>query len=85
MPEILEAARIKPFKYNGEDTIANGFPVRTGIHALSDSGHLRVSPDGDIELSSKTRMDYGAIIPPRIVIPPFTNRDFDVSERKTIL
>ena len=76
MPEILEAAHIKPFKYKGEDTVANGFAMRTDIHTLFDTGHLRIAPDGKIELSSRARMDYGASIPPRIVIPYFTNRDF---------
>lgn len=76
MPEILEAAHIKPFKYNGEDTVANGFAMRTDIHTLFDTGHLRITPDGIVELSSRARMDYGASIPPRIVIPAFTNRDF---------
>ena len=76
MPEILEAAHIKPFKYNGEDTVANGFAMRVDIHTLFDTGHLRISAEGDVELSSKARMDYGASIPPRIVIPDFINRDF---------
>lgn len=76
MPEILEAAHIKPFKYNGEDTVANGFAMRTDIHTLFDTGHLRISPEGIIELSARARMDYGATIPPRIVIPSFTNCDF---------
>jgi hypothetical protein len=76
MPEILEAAHIKPFKYKGEDTVANGFAMRTDIHTLFDTGHLRISPEGIIELSPRARMDYGATIPPRIVIPDFTNRDF---------
>lgn len=76
MPEVLEAAHIKPYKYNGEDTVANGFAMRTDIHILFDTGHLRISPEGIIELSVKARMDYGASIPPRIVIPDFTNREF---------
>ncbi len=76
MPEILEAAHIKPFKYKGEDTIANGFAMRTDIHTLFDTGHLRISPDGEIDLSGKARMDYGALIPPRIVIPSFINKEF---------
>lgn len=76
MPEVLEAAHIKPFKYNGEDTIANGFAMRTDIHTLFDTGHLRISDTGIVELSSMARMDYGATIPPRIVLPDFTNRDF---------
>lgn len=59
MPEVLEAAHIKPFKYKGEDTVANGFAMRTDIHTLFDTGHLRISPEGVIELSSRARMDYG--------------------------
>ena len=76
MPEILEAAHIKPFKYNGEDTVANGFALRTDIHILFDTGHLRISPDGDVELSIRARMDYGAMVPRSINIPDFTNREF---------
>lgn len=76
MPEILEAAHIKPFKYNGEDTVANGFALRTDIHTLFDTGHLRISVEGVIDLSTRARMDYGAAIPPRIVIPDFINREF---------
>ena len=76
MPEVLEAAHIKPFKYNGEDTVANGLAMRTDIHTLFDTGHLRISETGVVELSSRARMDYGATIPPRIVLPNFTNRDF---------
>lgn len=76
MPEILEAAHIKPFKYKGEDTIANGFAMRTDIHTLFDTGHLRISVDGIVELSTRARMDYGATIPPQINIPSFTNKDF---------
>ena len=76
MPEVLEAAHIKPFKYNGEDTIANGFAMRTDIHTLFDTGHLRIAEDGTVELSSRARMDYGASIPPSIVIPDFINREF---------
>jgi hypothetical protein len=74
MPEVLEAAHIKPFKYHGEDTVANGFAMRMDIHLLFDSGHLRISEDGEIQLSTRARMDYGAAIPPRIVLPGFTNR-----------
>lgn len=76
LPEVLEAAHIKPFKYNGEDTIANGFAMRTDIHTLFDTGHLRISDKGEVYLSSRARMDYGASIPPYIVIPNFTNKDF---------
>jgi hypothetical protein len=75
MPEVLEAAHIKPYKYNGEDTVANGFPMRMDIHLLFDAGHLRISVDGKIELSNRARMDYGATVPPRIYLPEFTSRE----------
>lgn len=76
MPEVLEAAHIKPYKYHGEDTVANGFAMRLDIHMLFDTGHLRIAEDGTIELSHRARMDYGALIPPRIVIPEFISREF---------
>lgn len=77
MPEVLEAAHIKPYKYNGEDTVANGFAMRLDIHMLFDTGHLRISPDGDVVLSQRARLDYGIqLAPPRIIIPDFINRNF---------
>ena len=76
MPEVLEAAHIKPYKYHGEDSAANGFAMRLDIHMLFDTGHLRISPEGTVELSGRARMDYGALIPPSIVVPSFINRDF---------
>jgi hypothetical protein len=76
MPEVLEAAHIKPFRYNGEDTVANGFPMRMDVHLLFDAGHLRISENGDVQLSTRARMDYGATVPPRIYLPEFTSREF---------
>ena len=76
MPEVLEAAHIKPYKYHGEDTISNGFAMRLDIHMLFDTGHLRIDSNGIVELSGRARLDYGALIPPQIVIPDFINRDY---------
>ena len=76
MPEVLEAAHIKPYKYHGEDSASNGFAMRLDIHMLFDTGHLRISPTGEVFLSNRARMDYGALIPPSIIIPEFINRDF---------
>lgn len=76
MPEVLEAAHIKPFAYRGEDTVANGFCLRMDVHQLFDAGHLRIDTAGNILLSDRARMDYGALIPPRIIIPAFVNLDF---------
>ena len=76
MPEVLEAAHIVPFKYHGEDTIANGFCMRMDIHQLFDSGHLRIDVKGEVSLTDRARMDYGALIPPLIRIPDSINLDF---------
>lgn len=75
MPEVLEAAHIKPYKYNGADTVDNGFAMRMDIHFLFDAGHLRISEDGDVFLSEKARWSYGATIPPKIFIPEYVNRE----------
>lgn len=76
MPEVLEAAHIVPFKYKGEDTIANGLTMRMDIHQLFDSGHLRIHANGTVSLTERARMDYGALIPPQIHFPPAVNLDF---------
>lgn len=75
MPEVLEAAHIKPYKYNGADVASNGFAMRMDIHFLFDSGHLRISEDGDVFLSDKARWSYGATIPPRIILPDYVDRE----------
>ena len=74
--QTLEAAHIKPKKYNGSDEIANGLAMRPDIHLLFDTGNLRISPDGDVELSSIARENYGWSIPSRIAIPEFTNKQY---------
>lgn len=76
MAEVLEAAHIVPFAYHGEDSIANGIPLRSDIHILFDTGNLRISSDGDVVLSDKARYNYGMSIPRQIVIPPQINKDF---------
>ncbi len=76
MPEVLEAAHIVPFAYKGEDTIANGFLLRSDIHTLFDSGHLRIHPSGDVFLSERARANYGFSIRKHIEIPHEVNIDF---------
>jgi len=76
MPEVLEAAHIKPHKYNGEEILSNGFLMRLDIHYLFDLGHIRISVDGDVSVSDKVRLAYGASIPPRIFIPDYVNKEF---------
>lgn len=74
MPEVLEAAHIIPDAYNGPMAVSNGIPLRMDIHKLYDLDMLRISPEGDVLLSDRARMDYGASIPPRIMIPEYIDR-----------
>lgn len=76
MPEVLEAAHIKPHKYNGEEIAPNGIALRMDIHLLFDAGHIRISEDGIIDVSPRARMNYGSVIPPAIHIPEYVNKDF---------
>jgi len=75
MPEVLEAAHIKPYKYNGSDSVSNGFAMRMDIHFLFDSGHLRISENGEVFLTNKARWSYGASIPPKIILPDYVDRE----------
>lgn len=46
------------------------------VHADIKDVALDDIPDGDVELSQRARLDYGALIPPHIHIPAFVSRDF---------
>lgn len=76
MPEVLEAAHIKPHKYHGEEIASNGIALRMDIHMLFDAGHIRISEDGVIDVSPRARMNYGSVIPPSVHIPDYVNKDF---------
>lgn len=76
MPEVLEAAHIRPHKYNGPEEADNGFAMRTDIHILFDTGNLKISVEGIVELSDVARQNYGWSIPPRIVIPDYVNMSY---------
>ena len=76
MPEVLEAAHIKPHKYKGEEITPNGIALRIDIHILFDAGHIRISEHGDVEVSPHARMNYGAVIPPSIRIPDYVDKEF---------
>ena len=39
---VLEAAHIVPVSKNGSDELGNGLCLRSDIHILFDSGHLRI-------------------------------------------
>lgn len=77
MPEVLQAAHIRPVKYNGGYEAANGFLMRSDIHLLYDSNDIRISPRGEVVVSDKVRMNYGAsAIRDFIRIPDYVNLDY---------
>ncbi len=72
--DVLEAAHIKPVSDGGNDHVSNGFCMRTDIHALFDSGHLKIKSTGDIQLSDAARSEAEyAALPTRITIPAYTS------------
>lgn len=73
---LLEAAHIKPHKYNGPESKDNGILLRRDIHYLFDSGNLRIDVNGNIFISQPVLEDYGRSIPERIDIPDYVNKDY---------
>ena len=76
MVGLLEAAHIKPHKYNGPEAKDNGILLRRDIHYLFDSGNLRIDVNGNIFISQPVLEDYGRIIPEKVDIPDYVNKDY---------
>lgn len=76
MPGLLEAAHIKPHKYNGPEEKSNGILLRRDIHYLFDSGNLRINVNGDVFITQPTLEDYGRTIPEHIYIPDYVNKEY---------
>jgi hypothetical protein len=74
---VLEASHIKAVEYNGSDKIENGLCLRSDIHVLYDSKHLRILPDGVITLTETADTDNNyKKLPRKIIIPDFVNKEF---------
>lgn len=73
---VLEASHIIDVQYNGSDKVENGLCLRSDIHQLFDSRHLRLLPNGEIILSevAAAKNNYSKI-PSQIIIPNFINKD----------
>ena len=80
LPDVLEAAHIKPHAYGGPESQDNGWPMRVDIHRLFDSGKLRVRPDGNygvIEFTNpRAEKNYRELVGHAIKIPEQTNLEF---------
>lgn len=75
--DVLEAAHIKPVNAQGNDHVSNGFCMRTDIHTLFDTGHLRIEPTGNIHLSDAARREaVYAALPKQIVIPEYVHGNY---------
>jgi hypothetical protein len=73
---VLEAAHIKPVKYNGDDSFENGLCMRSDIHQLYDSNNLKILTNGTIILSdiASSESNYNHL--PRLIkIPGFINHE----------
>ena len=75
IPDVLEAAHIIPVRYNGSDDASNGLCLRTDVHALFDSGHIRIKESGQIKLSTTVEASPNyARLPREVDIPAFVRR-----------
>ncbi len=76
LPEVLEAAHVVPIRANGDDSVSNGICLRSDIHLLFDSGHLRIAANGALRLSDTTAMkeNYGGKLPKKIILPEFLSQ-----------
>jgi len=72
LPEVLEAAHVRPFHLDGSDLVENGICMRRDIHKLFDSGHIRLSGSGAVHTSTAVRSTVSyAQLPSQIVLPPY--------------
>ena len=73
--EVLQACHIIPVKNNGDDSVGNGFILRSDLHLLYDSGHIKINEDGSVVLSDNLKKDifYSKTIPRKVKLPSFIN------------
>ena len=56
---VLEAAHVKPFSMNGENTPENGVLLRSDIHTLFDTGYITITDKHIVEVSHRLNQDFG--------------------------
>lgn len=82
IPEVLQAAHIKPHAFGGPEQMDNGLPLRADIHCLFDAGLLSLEPIGGarwchIELrSDQVKNDYHELIGKAFELPEITNMEY---------
>lgn len=55
---VLEAAHIKPYSKNGPNSTRNGLLLRSDFHKLFDLGLVTVTPQFQIEVSSRIKEEW---------------------------
>lgn len=76
MATVVEAAHIVPVSSKGSDAVSNGLCLRADIHLLFDSGHLRITQNGEISLSALARCaENYRVLPRRVTLPDFVSRE----------
>lgn len=82
IPNVLQAAHIKPHAFGGPEDVNNGLPLRADIHCLFDAGLLNIKPIGvdrfcKIEiLDIEVRKNYRELAEKYIKIPDITNMEY---------
>jgi putative restriction endonuclease len=54
----LEAAHIRPYGAGGEHEVNNGILLRSDLHRLFDRGYITVTPEFEVRVSNRLRLDY---------------------------
>jgi len=76
MNVVLEACHIIPVEHKGNDVFSNGLCMRSDIHILFDSKHIRFQPSGIVEYSDAIKASVSYKKLPNIVnIPNFTSKE----------
>lgn len=85
IPQVLQAAHIKPHALGGPEEMDNGLPLRADIHCLFDAGLLSLEPIGQlgkdnychIELrNDEVRSNYRELIDKVFKLPSITNIEY---------
>jgi len=76
IPEVLEAAHVRPHHLKGSDDVSNGVCLRRDVHRLFDAGHIRISAGGSVHLSTvlQDSRSYRSL-PTNIQIPDHVDTD----------
>ncbi|MEY4934196.1 MAG: hypothetical protein RIS64_555 [Bacteroidota bacterium] len=73
---VLEACHIIPVEHKGSDSFANGLCMRSDIHVLFDSKHIRFQPNGMVEYSDAIQRSVSyQQLPKNVKIPNFVSKE----------